>query len=52
MGTVLGPDETLQVVDTDVNRRAFVIPKRPAGEITEEVLAEVVTTTSLVGHTR
>ena len=52
MGTVLGPDETLQVVDTDVNRRAFVIPKRPDGEITEEVLAEVVTTTSLVGHTR
>ena len=52
MGTVLGPNETLQVVDTDVNSRAFVIPKRPEGEITEEATAQVVTATSLVGHTR
>ena len=52
MGTHLGPDEALRVVDTDVNSRAFVIPKRPAGEITEEVGACAVTATSLVGHTR
>lgn len=52
MGTVLGPDEVLQVVDTDVNSRAFVIPKQPDGEITEDVLAQLVTDTSLVGHTR
>ena len=52
MGTDLGPEEALRVVDTDVNSRAFVIPKKPAGEITEEVAACAVTTTSLVGHTR
>ncbi len=52
MGTELGPDEALQVVDTDVHRRAFVIPKQPEGEITEDVVARVVTATSLVGHTR
>lgn len=50
MGTELGPDETLRVVDTDVHRRAFVIPKRPEGELTEHAAA--VTATSLVGHTR
>ena len=49
MGVALGPDETLQVVDTDVHRRAFVIPKLPEGETVEEA---VVTATSLVGHTR
>lgn len=52
MGTHLEPDEALQVVDTDVNSRAFVIPKQPEGEVTEEVVERVVTTTSLVGHTR
>ena len=52
MGTKLGPDEALQVVDTDVNSRAFVIPKQPEGEVSEEVVERVVTTTSLVGHTR
>lgn len=52
MGTDLGPGEVLQVVDTDVNSRAFVIPKQPRGAITEEVMAETVTATSLVGHTR
>ena len=52
MGTELGPDEALQVVDTDVNSRAFVIPKRPEGDLSEEGAAEAVTTTSLVGHTR
>ena len=52
MGIVLGPDEALQVVDTDVNSRAFVIPKQPEGEVTEKVVERAVTTTSLVGHTR
>ena len=52
MGTELGADEALQVVDTDVHRRAFVIPKQPDGEVTDEVAAQVVTATSLVGHTR
>ena len=52
MGTKLAPEENLQVVDTDVNSRAFVIPKRPEGKITEEATAHVVTATSLVGHTR
>jgi len=52
MGTKLGPDEALHIVDTDVNSRAFVIPRKPDGEITEEVVERTVTTTSLVGHTR
>ena len=52
MGTELGPEEALQVVDTDVNRRAFVIPKKPEGEITEDMAARAVTATGLVGHTR
>lgn len=52
MGTKLGPEEVLQVVDTDINRRAFVIPKKPEEEITDQVVARVVTATSLVGHTR
>lgn len=52
MGTELDSDEELQVVDTDVNSRAFVIPKHPGGEVTEKIVAEVVTATSLVGHTR
>ena len=52
MGTKLGPDEALRVVDTDVHSRAFVIPKQPEGEVTEKVVERVVTTTSLVGHTR
>lgn len=52
MGTELGPEEPLQVVDTDRNSRAFVIPKQPDCEVTEEVAARVVTATSLVGHTR
>ncbi len=52
MGTELGAEEALQVVDTDVNRRAFVIPKKPEGEITEDMAARAVTATGLVGHTR
>ena len=52
MGTDLGPEEALRVVDTDVDRRAFVIPKKPAGEIGEDAAARAVTATSLVGHTR
>ena len=52
MGTKLGPDEALRVVDTDVHSRAFVIPKQPAGEPNEDAAARAVTATSLVGHTR
>lgn len=52
MGTDLGPEESLQVVDTDINSRAFVIPRKPGGEVTQEVAERVVTATSLVGHTR
>ncbi len=52
MGTTLAAGEALEVVDTDVDRRAFVIPKPPAGEISEDAVAAAVTDTSLVGHTR
>ena len=40
MGTALADDEALQVVDTDVNSRAFVIPKQPDGELTPEAVAK------------
>lgn len=52
MGVHLGPKEALPVVDTDVNSRAFVIPKKPEGEVTEETAEQAVNATSLVGHTR
>ena len=52
LGTALDAGESLAVVDTDVDRRAFVIPKAPAGEITDDAVAAAVTDTSLVGHTR
>ncbi len=52
MGTTLAAGETLEVVDTDVDRRAFVIPKPPAGEVDDDAVAAAVTDTSLVGHTR
>ena len=39
------------VVDTDVNRRCLVLPRRPAGSsgLTEEQLAHMVTRDSLFG---
>ncbi|HET7768897.1 MAG TPA: nitrile hydratase subunit alpha [Chloroflexota bacterium] len=46
------PDEVeVKVVDTDVNRRCLVLPRRPAGSsgLTEEQLAHMVTRDSLFG---
>ena len=50
-GLHLGPDVDVRVVDTDRNRRAFVLPRRPAGTdgLTESELASLVTQESMFG---
>ena len=50
-GLELPEDVEVKVVDTDVNRRCLVLPKKPAGAegLTEEQLAQLVTRDSLFG---
>jgi nitrile hydratase len=50
-GVTLGDDVEVRVVDTDRTRRAFVLPRRPAGTegLSEAELAALVTQESLFG---
>ena len=50
-GLELPEEVEVKVVDTDVNRRCLVLPRKPAGAegLTEEQLAQLVTRDSLFG---
>ena len=51
LGVSLGPDTEIRVWDSSGHSRWFVVPSRPAGTEgwTEEQLAELVTTESMIG---